>query len=555
MLPRKTLLRLGVLYGEQGDCEKAGVILDELAEADPEDPDLLKALAKTAEIARNYDLARDRWKDLSERFPDSGHILTNYIKSLIKTSELAEAQGVLDQQQDVLDPAAQAIIQADIHEAQLDWDSALKILHEARLRFPDKPTLFIKEIRLQMLMFRRFGNPELLSNAQFQFEEVKRAFPDNPSLKILHAELLILSGQHQEAANTIERLPDNCAQKIMELKAWAAHIRGDEDRAKKIWREIQAIHYIPQVKSPPPQALKRADAHSLEVASEEILLFTVIRNERWRLPWFLDYYRSLGVDRFFFIDNDSNDGSREYLVDQGPDVHVFWTKDSYGNACSGMQWVNELVGKFGDENWCLYVDVDEALIFPGVENSDLRALTNYMDSKGHEAMFAFMNDMFADGEGESVAEDETEDFLASYPLFDNFYHFSDVIYCPYRFVSGGLRIQFGIGEMLTKTPIIKGGRGIKFLLSSHRITPAVMTDVTGALLHFKLAGNFQEKFLEDVEKNTRIPECQRRHMAYSNGLQQLEDTSKLSSDVTLRYASSKQLLELGLIECPTGFPL
>ena len=50
------------------------------------------------------------------------------------------------------------------------------------------------------------------------------------------------------------------------------------------------------------------------VRREPILLFTCLRNEKVRLPYFLQYYRDLGVDHFLIVDNDSDDGSREYLA-------------------------------------------------------------------------------------------------------------------------------------------------------------------------------------------------------------------------------------------------
>lgn len=53
--------------------------------------------------------------------------------------------------------------------------------------------------------------------------------------------------------------------------------------------------------------------------SHEILLFSKCRNESLRLPAFLRHYRNLGVNRFFIVDNESTDGSTEYLVTQ-PDV-------------------------------------------------------------------------------------------------------------------------------------------------------------------------------------------------------------------------------------------
>lgn len=64
-----------------------------------------------------------------------------------------------------------------------------------------------------------------------------------------------------------------------------------------------------------------------EIKPRDILLFCTLRNERIRLPWFLKYYRDLGVQHFLFVDNGSADGSAEYLADQ-PDVSLWHTDAS-----------------------------------------------------------------------------------------------------------------------------------------------------------------------------------------------------------------------------------
>ena len=48
----------------------------------------------------------------------------------------------------------------------------------------------------------------------------------------------------------------------------------------------------------------------------DILLFCTLRDEMIRLPYFMQYYRDLGVSHFLIVDNDSNDGGREYLASQ-----------------------------------------------------------------------------------------------------------------------------------------------------------------------------------------------------------------------------------------------
>ena len=46
------------------------------------------------------------------------------------------------------------------------------------------------------------------------------------------------------------------------------------------------------------------------IRSDSILLLCTLRNERIRLPYFLRYYRDLGINHFLFVDNGSDDGSR-----------------------------------------------------------------------------------------------------------------------------------------------------------------------------------------------------------------------------------------------------
>lgn len=87
--------------------------------------------------------------------------------------------------------------------------------------------------------------------------------------------------------------------------------------------------------------LEKRDDRSLSPKPDEILLFSCVRNERARLPYFIQYYRALGVERFLFIDNASNDGSLEFLLAQ-PNTHVFYTGGSYAKR-SGPQKLDSVL--------------------------------------------------------------------------------------------------------------------------------------------------------------------------------------------------------------------
>ena len=75
---------------------------------------------------------------------------------------------------------------------------------------------------------------------------------------------------------------------------------------RKRWR-IRAYRKRRELK----EVVNRTD----QIKSDDILLYCTQRNEKIRLPYFLDYYRKMGVGHFFFVDNDSDDGSLDYLRD------------------------------------------------------------------------------------------------------------------------------------------------------------------------------------------------------------------------------------------------
>ena len=43
-----------------------------------------------------------------------------------------------------------------------------------------------------------------------------------------------------------------------------------------------------------------------QIEPSDVLLFCTLRNERVRLPYFLRYYRDLGIRHFLFVDNSYN---------------------------------------------------------------------------------------------------------------------------------------------------------------------------------------------------------------------------------------------------------
>ena len=138
--------------------------------------------------------------------------------------------------------------------------------------------------------------------------------------------------------------------------------------------------------------LKRVVDRTEKIGSKDLLLFCTQRNEGIRLPYFLEYYREMGISHFFFVDNDSDDGSLEYLSEQ-PDVSVWSTKASYKRSRFGVDWLNWLLRKYAHGHWALTVDPDEFLVFPFCDTRPLRALTDWLDASSIKSFSAMLLDM------------------------------------------------------------------------------------------------------------------------------------------------------------------
>lgn len=542
-----------------GRLDEAEDLFQTLHKRQPGNFSLAAELAKTAMASRNFVLATERWRSICLAHPDKTGMHSGYIDALLSLPDIEAAT------------AHYEAVCVTLDKEPFRYNQWIKILHAAndlegveetieayldRLRPGQAPVrlraaLMHKKAQFLLRRYVNTGDESAFEKMRAILEDLIAKHPWDVLSRIQQCKVLIALEMPEEAMRAIDDLPQSFEPRIVELNMWRASRGGDEGSAKALWDRRKTVHFIPHLKPCPPGSLRRRDDNRIATDGDEIRVFTAIRNEKWRLPWFLDYYRSLGVNRFFFVDNDSNDGSGEYLLEQ-PDVHVFWTEESYAVAYSGMRWINQLAREYGRSGWVSYVDVDEALVFPGVETAGLRRLTEYMDAKDHEALPAFMLDMFAE-DAPSHDGEEAIDFVESYPLFDSRIDRYSSVHCPYVFARGGVRQAFGWGELLTKTPLIRGGRGISFLMSSHIVSPARVSDVSATLLHFKLTGDFRETFRADLSDNARMPSCRRRYQNYERYLQSQGGDVQFSNAFTKTYAGSGQLLELGLIEAPDDY--
>lgn len=157
---------------------------------------------------------------------------------------------------------------------------------------------------------------------------------------------------------------------------------------------------------------------SAGLPANAIFAFVTLRNERIRLPYFLRYYRDLGINHFFMVDNGSTDGSLEYLKDQ-PDVSLWRTEASYKKSRFGMDWISHLLRRYGHGHWCLTVDPDEFFVYPFCETRPIRALTDWLDTTQIRTFSAMLLDMYPKGPITDQAYREGQDPFEIAQWFDS----------------------------------------------------------------------------------------------------------------------------------------
>jgi Glycosyl transferase family 2 len=296
------------------------------------------------------------------------------------------------------------------------------------------------------------------------------------------------------------------------------------------------------------------------------------------------------VNRFFFVDNGSSDGTLDYLIEQ-PDAHVFSTEGHLKEANAGATWLNTLLAQFGVGSWCVTVDIDELLYYPGSEHAPLPVLTAYLDHHGCEALPALLLDLYPPGPIAECPYTPGDDLLAAAPYFDRGpYKHQPFTLCPYVMIVGGprerlfssdargdgpnrrrlrrsvMRIYQGLARRLpilrrspwfhalrprrspclTKVPLVKWDDGSKYLAANHFVSPKRLPPETGVLMHFKFLGDFHAKALQEAVRGEYFDGAS-EYKGYAESVTR-NPRLTLMYEGSVRFRDTAQLVALGLMQ-------
>ena len=549
----------------QGDFAEASRLLDRLEALGADGKGQGKDAALTAALESRATLAAIRWDGPGQRAawqryhrrqPQQAEASLGWLAFQGEQDGAEKPRFTADDARQTQDAEAARRILAYL-ELRLPRSAYMQLNAETADSFPNAADLQADCIRrLELYLCRK---PEL-DDLQARAQAFRERFPSHPQGWRLLANAAVAANDtatvQQIAATT--GLPD--------LHLYLAAKRGDAAEASALAAKTPRTYFRAEdtsgldlrlLSAEPPfaaasdksargpkkargskQARAPASARGSKKA-DRILLFASFRNERAFLPWFLDHYRTLGVEWFILVDNLSTDGTPDFLLKQ-KDVTLFQSRDSYMATASGVCWINALIRRYGKDHWCLFVDADEELVIPA---PSLRQLVDDMAARGEALMPAISLDTYPEDLAAAHAFRPGDAPLSAAPLIDpDIQLFGKLECCFFRARGGARQRLFDTFEMLEKTPILRGGSAL-YRDSSHHTSYAPISSQTCALLHHKILREALEaqKPERDAPRDLRGGLCRLRHARYAQA------TAITPAPNAIRYESPAQLQSLGLV--------
>lgn len=294
------------------------------------------------------------------------------------------------------------------------------------------------------------------------------------------------------------------------------------------------------------------------IKPRDVILVATMRNEKVRLPYFIRYYRDMGVQHFLIVDNGSDDGTAEFF-DGMEDVSLWATTASYRRSTFGVDWVNWLCRRFAHGHWTLVVDPDEFFIYPFCDTRPIQALTDWLDNSGIRSFSAMLLDLYPKGrlEDQPYVEGQSPMEVASWFDSGNYTIKRNPTYGN-LWIQGGPRSRVFFPDRpekapaLNKTPLVKWHRKYAFVSSTHALLPRGLNQVydewggekaSGILLHTKFLDTFGAKAREELERKQHYAGS----VEYTAYAEQLKGEPELWCKWSEKYLNWRQLEILGLM--------
>ena len=300
-----------------------------------------------------------------------------------------------------------------------------------------------------------------------------------------------------------------------------------------------------------------------------LAVFSIVANEMFFLPAWLDHHRRLGVEHFYILVDRSEDGTMEFLGSQ-VDVTTMTSEYGYGSAINisplsklchkrftraGTLYKRVITDYLFEGQWALYLDVDEFLLMP----TGFDKITQLIDEiDGKTAVIPASNVIFFPEKISEIAfrsPKSFDDLVQQAPWFDAT-PLLDVIPGKGPMVIGQVKTEKLYWDFLGeksgstyKSPLMKHSKW-NFRQGSHKTSIAPKTAHCLSVGHFVFTENTASKiesaklwrsYYKQSEEYLRL---ERLIFILEQGRHSLLDST------SLKFTSNSQLMRAGLMCWP-----
>ncbi len=272
-----------------------------------------------------------------------------------------------------------------------------------------------------------------------------------------------------------------------------------------------------------------------------------VKNDLNRIQMLVDHYRKLGVVKFAILDNDSYDGTFQWLFDQ-PDVDLYQCTEPYQtNVKEG--WINRLISYYGFDRWYVVTDSDELVVYRGMENSSISELTMKLDNLGVKRVKAITLDTYS----KSAMFSETSNIRADYKWIDSdSYREMPTKAGSYtiRRFTGGPRYRLMNSKIpLDKHPLVFWEKGTvsdnaHFQFPHNRINEAPCLI---GILHYKFLKNDLEEYKKRASDKSNFADHGNFYRQYMSFFDEQKQQSFMYEG-SVEFSSSEVLKKIKFIE-------
>jgi hypothetical protein len=134
------------------------------------------------------------------------------------------------------------------------------------------------------------------------------------------------------------------------------------------------------------------------------------------IPWFLAYYRKIGICYFVFLDLSKTSDLAAYVADAA-DVAVWQIRNKL-RVSDALHALNYLRHRYARDGWCLSVEPYDLFVFPKSETRHLQDLVDFMTYERQDHLFAMIVDAYGEKPARQINVGETFSPLEHLPFFD-----------------------------------------------------------------------------------------------------------------------------------------